>query len=123
MTAAIEARAKYTSAPPDPAFVRSALTATREQLDRGSAAVTGFALSGLLPLAARSGDPALFLEVRALAAEVLRDGVLLPNQRRGFTEACYRLLDADAWPDRIEGLRILNALGLQRPAGLPRHRR
>jgi hypothetical protein len=111
----LTARARNVSAPADPSFVRSVLAAARKQLEKGRVVETTFVLPGLLPLGLRTGDAGLWEEVQALAREVLRDG-LPPGSYRGLTSACFRLVDAGSFADKAEGERLLDELGLHRPA-------
>jgi hypothetical protein len=110
----LTARARDAHSRVDPLFVRSALDATRKQLEQGNPALATFALPGLLPLSIRAGQAMLLDELRALCEELLRGDTLSPGQRRAIATSCFRLLEAGAFPDRAEGERILGELGIRK---------
>jgi hypothetical protein len=111
-------KARDVATPIDVEALRWAVAETRRQ--REHAIFTSIhALPGLLALAARAGDEALFAETAQLATTILRDRRLeeenvfrdsrVQNQNaRSALHACRELLSA--WPDPAEGEKLFASL-------------
>jgi hypothetical protein len=101
---------------PRPDWLDLALAETAKPIEKGFPKASGFLFPPLLPLTARFGSvtnrEALESQIHAL----LSDPAFSANGRKRFSEACYRFLDEEAWPDREEGERTLASLGIERPA-------
>jgi hypothetical protein len=113
LTADIDRMARRADGPVSVEFVRRALDEVGERVEAGASAAAGWALPGLLPLAARTGDTAQLNEATVLAKRIVP--TLTPSQRTGLSYACYRLVDAGAWPDATIAIALLNSIGIPRP--------
>jgi hypothetical protein len=100
---------------PDLTQLHQGLETARDLLHRNHPGAAAYYLSSLLPLASLQGDPALIDQVEEATRRLIEHPDLAPNQRRGFIQALYRLLDRGAWHDKEAGERLLASLSIHRP--------
>lgn len=112
ITAQIDSRARDATGL-DVDFVRTAIGHVRYQVRKRSYVATGWAIPGLLSLAARTGDLSLLAEVIVLARKTLKR--LAEPQWLSIHAACRQQLAEGPWLDAEEGARILAELERTRP--------
>ncbi len=98
--------------PIDVSRIQEGLRHAEEMLDAGAPEQAGHFLAPLLPLTARLRQNKYSRKTAELVRRFLDLVATNTRSTEGFAYACYRLLDAGAWPDPRAGEELLEALAV-----------
>ena len=100
---------------PEEALLGRAFEITERAVNANRYGLGAGAISSLLPLVARHGDPAMADRVAALVEQFLGASTTSPQIRREFVDACHFYLTRGVWAERVAGERRLVELGIDVP--------